>query len=341
MSRKRKDHHRRHKVRLPRPIGLRLYLDVNVYRQVEEEADWRALRRQLREAGHLVVAGDPIVGEIILLADARLRQKALSCVVGLRDEWTTGVPGEAMIHEVYEVLQRRRPDWIVGTKRHGVITTLATRRRSALAKVAERPDQLLKWHQELAARYQQSAEAIQKWQKASVQAIGKGSYRDALTNVLPANVTLPDGMSDAELEWRLLAAERWHQASNGIAAEEVNYLIDVRPGVSAAEWANFWLQEVDIREVPATAMHGLIRYHQLLRSLKGIGNMIDAMHVTAALGCDVFVTCDRRLGESVQSVHDLLPDIYPRALILGEDEVKARAWIAGLTTRPPAAAAAQ
>ena len=77
-----------------------------------------------------------------------------------------------------------------------------------------------------------------------------------------------------------------------------------------SEWANFWLSVCD-EDAPATAIHGLVRYHQLFRTLKGSGNMIDAMQATAALGCDFFVTSDYGLYQTMRQVqidmHGLSP----------------------------------
>ena len=133
--------------------------------------------------------------EIIQLPDVILRQKALLCVVGIRDAWTVGTPGEAQAHEGYEISERQRPDWIVGAKRHGLIKALAARRRKALSNVADNVEQLQKWHQNLAARYRDSAEAMRNWQRTSAEALGTRSYREILSGLLPAGITIVSTLS--------------------------------------------------------------------------------------------------------------------------------------------------
>ena len=62
---------------------------------------------------------------------------------------------------------------------------------------------------------------------------------------------------------------------------------------------------------PATAIHGLVRYFQLFRSLKGGGNMIDAMHATASLGRDFFLTSHRNLYLTMRDVQDVMRGMSP------------------------------
>jgi hypothetical protein len=119
---------------------------------------------------------------------------------------------------------------------------------------------------------------------------------------MPADVRLPPTLSDAELQWRLLAAERLYALTNGLSTEPVDYFVDVRRGVSASEWSLLWLEDAQIVQTPATAVHGLVRYHQLFASLKGVGNMIDAMHATESVGCDFFVTSDENLAGILEAV---------------------------------------
>jgi hypothetical protein len=89
----------------------RVYLDLNIYRQLEGETFWRPMRQSLDPAGHRVIAGDALIGETIKLENAAARLRQFQCISGLRYEWTPGVPGEVMITEAYRTLRRLHPDW--------------------------------------------------------------------------------------------------------------------------------------------------------------------------------------------------------------------------------------
>ena len=63
----------------------RAYLDINIFRQVEDPAIWHAIRRNLRAGGHRVVVGDAIIGEAIRLDDPAVRARQLRCMQLLED----------------------------------------------------------------------------------------------------------------------------------------------------------------------------------------------------------------------------------------------------------------
>jgi hypothetical protein len=290
----------------------RVYLDVNIYRQLET-GGWLPVRAALRKAGYRVVVGDPVVGEAIGIPDAANRQRQIRCVCGVRDEWTDRVPGEEMVTESYRLLRRIQPAWVTGDSHRALASGIRKRRRAALRNLSENAAQQELWNRTVGPLIRENAEELRKWQQDGVQAMRGKTYREALAERIPAGIDLPATMPDSELQWRLLAAERFSDASNGRRVEQVNYLVDLRAGVDPADWCLFWLDtRFSATDVPATAMHGLVRFYQLHQSLKGTGNLVDAMHATAALGCASFVTSDALLAEVLTDVRSDLRGIAPR-----------------------------
>jgi hypothetical protein len=186
-------------------------------------------------------------------------------------------------------------------------------RRKVFTNIARNQAQQDLWSRNLGSGLTAQAESIREWQRAAVSAIKGSSYRRVLEANLPAEVELPSSLSDAELQWRLLAAERFYAMTNGLSSETVNYFVDIRRGIPIQDWARFWLEEVLLTDTPATALHGLVRYHQLFASLKGKGNMIDAMHATGSLGCDYFVTSDENLARILERVRTDMSGISPES----------------------------
>jgi hypothetical protein len=309
----------------------RVYLDLNIYRQLEGETFWRQMRQSLDAAGHRVIAGDALIGETIKLEDPAARVRQFRCISGLRHEWTPGVPGEEMITEAYRTLRRQHPDWIQGNRAARLIKQLATNRRKVFTNIASNQAQQDLWSRNLGSQLKAQAESIREWQRATVSAIKRSSYRSVLEANLPAGVVLPASLSDAELQWRLLAAERFYAMSNGLSSEPVNYFVDICRGISVRDWARFWLEEVSLTDTPATAIHGLVRYHQLFTSLKGTGNMIDAMHATEALGCDYFVTSDENLARIMGKVRADMSGLSPEPRWIPSGKVTVATMAAALS----------
>lgn len=314
----------------PAKDDRRVYFDVNIYRQLED-GSWKPVRAALRKDRYRVIVGDPVIGEAIAIPDADHRLGQIRCICSLRDEWTDGVPGEEMATESYRLLRRFKPDWITGNSRKALIADYRNRRTRALTGLAENIEQQRLWNENIAPLVRDSAEDLRRWQKESLDAIQGQSFREALMDRIPSGVRLPDSMPDSELQWRLLAAERLHDVSNGRRVEQVNYLGDIRPGLTAAEWCEFWLNTTfSSADAPATAMHGLARFYQLQRSLRGTGNLVDAMHLTAALGCSRFVTSDSGLAEVLSSVRSEMGPPAPKPVLVPYGAIQAQDLINAL-----------
>src|SRR5258708_13726189 len=266
----------------PAKDDRRVYFDVNIYRQLED-GSWKPVRAALRKDRYRVIVGDPVIGEAIAIPDADHRLGQIRCICSLRDEWTDGVPGEEMATESYRLLRRFKPDWITGNSRKALIADYRNRRTRALTGMAENIEQQRLWNENIAPLVRDSAEDLRRWQKESLDAIQGQSFREALMDRIPSGVRLPDSMPDSELQWRLLAAELLNDLSNRRRSDLVNDLVHICPGLTAAEWREFWLNTTfSSADAPATAMHGLPRLYQLQMTPPRTRTLFDSMPLPAA-----------------------------------------------------------
>lgn len=293
-------------------MDKRVSLDTSVFREIVG-SDLAPVRSWLRAHRLRVVVSDAVLGEAIGERDAAARRRLFECILDLRNDWTVDPPGWPMAREAIQLVRKSRGDWIDGNARSVFLRKQRRWRATTLSELTRGKRWYEVWHERHSEEFSGYAAGIQDWQKRSRDRLAVRSYRSNMREAFP-DVHIPETLDDPELSWRLLAAERLGLVTNGQVKERVNYFVDIRAGIPMRDWASLWLYEASANEQPATAVHGMVRYHQLQKTLRGRGNMVDALMAVEALRTDVFVTGDKRLVEVLERVAPRVGDVMPRLI---------------------------
>lgn len=113
-------------------------------------------------------------------------------------------------------------------------------------------------------------------------------------------------VDDPEVYWRWESMSAWHGAMVQKLASTRDYADWLSPYVKAdafadPSYADFWLKEVDGRNLPRNRLMGLVSFYQPDHKITH-GNPGDQLHATTLLDVDVFATADRRFFDVLSAI---------------------------------------
>jgi hypothetical protein len=291
----------------------RAYVETSTIFELAETVSTADLRAMVDDLGVTVVVGDALVGELISPANTPRHRSVAEVLRALRADWSEHPPGWTHVREQFRLIRRHHADWIRRNTREVLRRRQMRVRTPMLAHLIAHPEDF----EALAARWSKyfSANAVgfKDYQRLHRDAFKEASLRERLASTFP-DIPLPD--DEADLFWRWNAAQRLHAVTNGITKEDVDYLSDLRRDLAEWDCLDLWVRHATVTTEPISAALGLVRHHQLRSKLRGLGNMVDGLHVIESTGTDLFITGDRRLAAGLHFARNRVGAHVPVAVYL-------------------------
>ncbi len=306
---------------------MRLYLDTNIYAHAQEVDQESELTDWLRQSGHRVVLSDTLLGEAIAIRDVALRMQRLALWAGLRSV-TAGSLGELQAREFVNEVRRLRPGWRrlpVGDE--STIAGLRAARRKGWRLLRDDPERsvlAMGDYQQVEERGIQGAQAGQRTirtdsveKRTRIEAITLGSTRIPIRRL----------KLDAEDDFcRLESLFSWYQAMFEGSETLSEYSAYAEPylrlqSVTEQEFADFWLNEVDLGRMRSGWATSLVNFAQIQRKIQR-GNSGDARHAGHLLDAELMITEDRSFYAALEFVAPRIADAaQPRLLDRGTPDL--------------------
>jgi hypothetical protein len=299
----------------------KIYFDTNIYSMIGQRGDAIEIRRYLKAIGHRVVASTFNLIEVGLIPSAAVMGRDLDAIRAVATDYEKFPLPYRHAREVFNEVRRVRPDWLRTSAPQSKIRAFLRQHGAEWKAIRNGSSPPKAWSNSYRAAAEPGNATSRETQKTmrSKQLEPQGKMWLVAGSGDQVVARMEMNLHDPEIAWRTECCTSWFNAivvKHPTSRDYADYLgphLKPQAFVDSAMTTDFWMRQVEGKNLPLNRTAGLSNYFQLRHKISH-GNAVDALHACYLHDVDIFVTADKPFAAVLHEVAKLI--VRPARVLL-------------------------